>query len=46
MGTNKMIKQIKNVASGNKSNDTKHKGIKETKKKNKQPDNQVYKGGN
>jgi hypothetical protein len=46
MGTNKMLKQIKNVASGNKSTDTKQKDTKETKKKNKQPDNQVYKGGN
>jgi hypothetical protein len=46
MGTKKFVKQLKNVVSGNKSNDTKQKDKKETKQKNKQPDNQVYQGGN
>jgi hypothetical protein len=46
MGTKEFIKQIKNVTSGNKSTDTKQKDTKETKKKNKQTDNKICKGGN
>jgi hypothetical protein len=46
MGTKKIIKQLNNVVSNTKSDNTKQKDTKEIKRNNKQPDNQVYKGGN